>query len=121
VLSWIYLTFSFECRCVDFNQTELSLQTLRVPLSLKYSCPSESTWKLAVASLLKVLSIGLPVARQHASSGKFDSMWPELASTLEDFLFTKRSGHWSKMEREPLRRWETMSATVQMGVLLSLH
>lgn len=97
------------------------IKTLRVPLSLKYSCPSESTWKLAVASLLKVLSIGLPVARQHASSGKFDSMWPELASTLEDFLFTKRSGHWSKMEREPLRRWETMSATVQMGVLLSLH
>ncbi|XP_028642379.1 protein MON2 homolog isoform X1 [Grammomys surdaster] len=65
------------------------IKTLRVPLSLKYSCPSESTWKLAVASLLKVLSIGLPVARQHASSGKFDSMWPELASTLEDFLFTK--------------------------------
>ncbi|XP_036996191.1 protein MON2 homolog isoform X1 [Artibeus jamaicensis] len=65
------------------------IKTLRVPLSLKYSCPSESTWKLAVSSLLKVLSIGLPVARQHASSGKFDSMWPELASTFEDFLFTK--------------------------------
>lgn len=68
-------------------------QTLRVPLSLKYSCPSESTWKLAVSSLLKVLSIGLPVARQHASSGKFDTMWPELANTFEDFLFTKRSVH----------------------------
>ncbi|XP_060050988.1 protein MON2 homolog isoform X3 [Erinaceus europaeus] len=65
------------------------IKTLRVPLSLKYSCPSESTWKLAVSSLLRVLSIGLPVARQHASSGKFDSMWPELASTFEDFLFTK--------------------------------
>ncbi|OXB67475.1 hypothetical protein ASZ78_006806 [Callipepla squamata] len=65
------------------------IKTLRIPLSLKYSCPSESTWKLAVSSLLKVLSIGLPVARQHASSGKFDSMWPELASTFEDFLFTK--------------------------------
>nr|XP_025139679.1 protein MON2 homolog isoform X6 [Bubalus bubalis] len=65
------------------------IKTLRVPLSLKYSCPSESTWKLAVSSLLKVLSIGLPVARQHASSGKFDSMWPELANTFEDFLFTK--------------------------------
>uniref|UniRef100_A0A8C0L8B9 Protein MON2 homolog n=1 Tax=Canis lupus dingo TaxID=286419 RepID=A0A8C0L8B9_CANLU len=49
------------------------IKTLRVPLSLKYSCPSESTWKLAVSSLLKVLSIGLPVARQHASSGKFDN------------------------------------------------
>uniref|UniRef100_A0A6I8QVV9 Protein MON2 homolog n=1 Tax=Xenopus tropicalis TaxID=8364 RepID=A0A6I8QVV9_XENTR len=65
------------------------IKTLRVPLSLKYACPSESTWKLAVSSLLKVLSVGLPVARQHASSGKFDSMWPELACTFEDFLFTK--------------------------------
>ncbi|XP_028908969.1 protein MON2 homolog isoform X2 [Ornithorhynchus anatinus] len=65
------------------------IKTLRIPLSLKYSCPSETTWKLAVSSLLKFLSIGLPVARQHASSGKFDSMWPELANTFEDFLFTK--------------------------------
>ncbi|XP_066447576.1 protein MON2 homolog isoform X1 [Eleutherodactylus coqui] len=67
------------------------IRTLRMPLSLKYACPSESTWKLAVSSLLKVLSVGLPVARQHASSGKFDSMWPELANTFEDFLFTKSS------------------------------
>ncbi|XP_026556075.1 protein MON2 homolog isoform X2 [Pseudonaja textilis] len=65
------------------------IKTLRMPLSLKYACPSESTWKLAVSSLLKVLSIGLPVARQHASSGKFDTMWPELANTFENFLFTK--------------------------------
>ncbi|XP_043944224.1 protein MON2 homolog [Protopterus annectens] len=65
------------------------IQTLRIPLSLKYACPSESTWKLAISSLLKVLSIGLPVARQHAASGKFDTMWPELANTFEDFLFTK--------------------------------
>lgn len=76
-----------------YLKLSLFSQTLRVPLSLKYSCPSESTWKLAVSSLLKVLSIGLPVARQHASSGKFDSMWPELANTFEDFLFTKRSAH----------------------------
>ncbi|XP_056454243.1 protein MON2 homolog isoform X1 [Gadus chalcogrammus] len=65
------------------------VKTLRIPLGLKYSCPSESTWQLAVSSLLKVLSIGLPVARQHSSSGKFDAMWPELAHAFEDFLFTK--------------------------------
>ncbi|XP_012587885.1 PREDICTED: protein MON2 homolog isoform X5 [Condylura cristata] len=65
------------------------IKTLRVPLGLKYSCPSESTWRLAVSSLLQVLATGLPVARQHAASGKFGSMWPELASTFEDFLFTK--------------------------------
>ncbi|XP_078075818.1 protein MON2 homolog isoform X1 [Mustelus asterias] len=65
------------------------IKTLRIPLNLKYACPSETTWKMAVSSLLKVLSIGLPVARQHASSRKFDTMWPELANTFEDFLFTK--------------------------------
>ncbi|XP_036375931.1 protein MON2 homolog isoform X2 [Megalops cyprinoides] len=65
------------------------IKTLRIPLGLKYACPSESTWKLAVSSLLKVLSIGLPVARQHVSSGKFDGMWPELANAFEDFLFPK--------------------------------
>ncbi|XP_048464034.1 protein MON2 homolog isoform X4 [Rhincodon typus] len=65
------------------------IKTLRIPLSLKYACPSETTWKMAVSSLLKILSIGLPVARQHASSKKFDTMWPELANTFEDFLFTK--------------------------------
>lgn len=81
------------------------IKTLRVPLSLKYSCPSESTWKLAVSSLLKVLSIGLPVARQHASSGKFDSMWPELANTFEDFLFTKRSAHSILQLRQSLKKY----------------
>ncbi|KAM9311030.1 protein MON2 homolog isoform 3-T3 [Gastrophryne carolinensis] len=81
------------CHKAVVNEKALQhiIKTLRVPLSLKYACPSESTWKLAVSSLLKVLSVGLPVARQHASSGKFDSMWPELANTFEDFLFTKSS------------------------------
>ncbi|KAF7701871.1 hypothetical protein HF521_001154 [Silurus meridionalis] len=65
------------------------IKTLTMPLGLKYACPAESTWKLSVSSLLKVLSIGLPVARQHASSGKFDTMWPVLANAFGDFLFTK--------------------------------
>uniref|UniRef100_A0A3B5N060 Protein MON2 homolog n=1 Tax=Xiphophorus couchianus TaxID=32473 RepID=A0A3B5N060_9TELE len=76
------------------------IKTLRMPLGLKYACPSESTWKLAVSSLLKVLSIGLPVARQQASSGKFDTMWPELANAFEDFLFTKS---FSRTSRSMLR------------------
>uniref|UniRef100_A0A671Z0C4 Protein MON2 homolog n=1 Tax=Sparus aurata TaxID=8175 RepID=A0A671Z0C4_SPAAU len=79
------------CHKAVINEQVLQniIKTLRMPLGLKYACPSESTWKLAVSSLLKVLSIGLPVARQHASSGKFDTMWPELANAFEDFLFTK--------------------------------
>ncbi|XP_030626917.1 protein MON2 homolog isoform X1 [Chanos chanos] len=79
------------CHKAVINEKVLEniIKTLRMPLGLKYACPAESTWKLAVSSLLKVLSIGLPVARQHASSGKFDTMWPELANAFEDFLFTK--------------------------------
>uniref|UniRef100_A0A7N6B5T9 Protein MON2 homolog n=1 Tax=Anabas testudineus TaxID=64144 RepID=A0A7N6B5T9_ANATE len=79
------------CHKAVINEKVLQniIKTLRMPLGLKYACPSESTWKLAVSSLLKVLSIGLPVARQHASSGKFETMWPELANAFEDFLFTK--------------------------------
>uniref|UniRef100_A0A672KSL5 Protein MON2 homolog n=1 Tax=Sinocyclocheilus grahami TaxID=75366 RepID=A0A672KSL5_SINGR len=79
------------CHKAVINEKALQniIKTLRIPLGLKYACPAESTWKLAVSSLLKVLSIGLPVARQQASSGKFDTMWPELANAFEDFLFTK--------------------------------
>uniref|UniRef100_A0A8C1ISH2 Protein MON2 homolog n=1 Tax=Cyprinus carpio TaxID=7962 RepID=A0A8C1ISH2_CYPCA len=79
------------CHKAVINEKVLQniIKTLRIPLGLKYACPAESTWKLAVSSLLKVLSIGLPVARQQASSGKFDTMWPELANAFEDFLFTK--------------------------------
>uniref|UniRef100_A0A671NLC4 Protein MON2 homolog n=1 Tax=Sinocyclocheilus anshuiensis TaxID=1608454 RepID=A0A671NLC4_9TELE len=79
------------CHKAVINEKVLQniIKTLKIPLGLKYACPAESTWKLAVSSLLKVLSIGLPVARQQASSGKFDTMWPELANAFEDFLFTK--------------------------------
>lgn len=92
----------------------ISLQTLKMPLGLKYACPSESTWKLAVSSLLKVLSIGLPVARQHASSGKFETMWPELANAFEDFLFTKR---YSRVINVLLLKMENLSSLFVMIAL----
>ncbi|RXN00212.1 Protein MON2-like [Acipenser ruthenus] len=89
VVSDLYQKTACHKAVVSEKVLKKIIKTLRMPLSLKYACPSESTWKLAVSSLLKVLSIGLPVARQHASSGKFDTMWPELANAFEDFLFTK--------------------------------
>ncbi|XP_047104332.1 protein MON2 homolog [Schistocerca piceifrons] len=58
---------------------------LHVPLSMKYSCPSPTTWKLAVTGLLTVLQIGLPLARKHRQ--EFQQMWPQLAETLDKFLF----------------------------------
>jgi len=41
------------------------LQTFRTPLGLKYACPSQSTWHLAINSLMTVLSVGLPLARKN--------------------------------------------------------
>ncbi|XP_054718862.1 protein MON2 homolog [Uloborus diversus] len=65
------------------------VKSLRLPLSMKYACPSQTTWKLAVSALLKVLYAGLPVARQCPS--QFQGMWIDLAYALEDFLFPASS------------------------------
>lgn len=63
------------------------LTTLHIPLSLKYNCVSNTTWKLAANSLISVLKIGLPVARAHGN--KFSSIWDKLAVTLDEYLFSK--------------------------------
>ncbi|XP_071961451.1 protein MON2 homolog isoform X3 [Antedon mediterranea] len=65
------------------------LRVLQMPLGLKYACPSASTWKLAVTSLLEILHIGLPVARNPTYNKHFKSMWLDLAAALECFLFSE--------------------------------
>ncbi|KAI1287234.1 Protein MON2 -like protein [Halotydeus destructor] len=59
--------------------------TLKLPLGQKYNCPSQTTWKLSINSLILVLQVGLPVARANAA--EFITIWAELANTLEAFLF----------------------------------
>lgn len=61
------------------------INTLKIPLAMKYKCMASSTWKLAIESLLTVLQVGLPVARQHPES--FADVWPMLSETLDKFLF----------------------------------
>lgn len=61
------------------------INTLKIPLSMKYKCMASSTWKLAIESLLSVLQIGLPVARQYPES--FVDVWPTLSDTFDKFLF----------------------------------
>ena len=72
---------------IDNNILYDIIEALHVPLSLKYDCISNSSWKLATNSLVTVLKVGLPVARIHGN--KFDTMWKQLAETLNDFLFPK--------------------------------
>ncbi|KAJ8301796.1 hypothetical protein KUTeg_020783 [Tegillarca granosa] len=63
------------------------IKTFRLPLGLKYNCPSPTTWMLVINALLSILNIGLPVTRKNEAA--FKSMWSELALTLEEFLFSK--------------------------------
>jgi C-terminal region of Mon2 protein len=54
---------------------------------MKYSCPSQTTWKAAITKLLGVLHVGLPIARKFPE--EHQPMWPVLADTLDLFLFPK--------------------------------
>ena len=64
VCSFIYM-YSICVRhyshSMHYHTTIPILQAIRLPLALKYKCPSQTTWKLAVNSLITVLKIGLPV------------------------------------------------------------
>ena len=44
----------------------LIFKTLYVPLSLKYSCPSPTTWKLSIESLFKILKKALPIIYKNS-------------------------------------------------------
>lgn len=72
---------------INANVLHDIISALHTPLALKYNCVSSSTWKLAANSLIIVLRVGLPVARNHGN--QFASMWNELAITLNEFLFPK--------------------------------
>lgn len=85
------------------------IQTFRLPLSYKYTCPSPSTWVLVINSLLTVLGVGLPVARKQGAA--FQDMWGELARTLEDFLFPKQPSP-STLSMEDFQRDEAIDCKV---------
>ncbi|PFX29349.1 Protein MON2-like [Stylophora pistillata] len=78
-----------EPAVIEEKVLENIIKSLRNPLRLKYSCSSQSTWKLAVDSLMTVIRKGLNVALARPDS--FRSMWYELASAFEDFLFSDKT------------------------------
>ncbi|CAL1538550.1 unnamed protein product, partial [Lymnaea stagnalis] len=85
----LYRTTASHPAVINTNILQNILKTFRLPLGLKYDCPSPTTWMLVADSLFVVLAVGLPVARQNRKS--FQSMWGELAGLFEDFLFSQHS------------------------------
>lgn len=105
----LYRVTAKHSAVINGHILEHIIKAFRLPLSYKYSCPSPTTWMLVINSLLSILSIGLPVARKHESS--FKGMWPELAQTLEDFLFSK-SPSLPTLSVEDFQRDETIDCKV---------
>ncbi|KAK7789330.1 hypothetical protein R5R35_012807 [Gryllus longicercus] len=83
----LYENTAHDMSVIQANVLQNIIEALHVPLSMKYGCPSASTWKLAVTSLLTVLQTGLPLARKYPQH--FEKMWLQLAETLDQFLFPK--------------------------------
>lgn len=83
----MYQQCAYHPGVISSNVLHNIIKTLQLPLSLKYKCPSQSTWKFAIASLLSVLKIGLNVARRNEKA--FQGIWNDLALALEEFLFSE--------------------------------
>lgn len=88
----LYQKTAHEMAVIEGQVLRHAVKALQLPLAMKYACPSQTTWKLAITSLLATLHTGLPLARKYP--GHFQSMWPVLADTLDDFLFPKRCVNW---------------------------
>jgi len=73
----------------DQAVTQAIVKCLRLPLGLKYGCASQSTWMLAINSLLSILYTAIPIARKHETV--FAGMWLELGGALDDFLFSQHA------------------------------
>lgn len=81
----LYLQTATDATVIDGHILLEIIETLKIPLAMKYKCMASSTWKLAINSLLSVLQVGLPVARKHPEL--FADVWPSLSDTLDKFLF----------------------------------
>ncbi|EFX73897.1 hypothetical protein DAPPUDRAFT_307567 [Daphnia pulex] len=88
------------CQEEVVNQSQVLtsiIRCLRLPLSLKYDCTSQTTWRLAVHSLLHVLRLGLPMARLRPDNQENNinvqeamlPLWTEITLALDEFLFPK--------------------------------
>ncbi|XP_046682789.1 protein MON2 homolog isoform X2 [Homalodisca vitripennis] len=85
----LYLKTAHETPVVEGKILQSILEMLYGPLTRRYDRSHQSTWKLAVASLMTVLTTGIPLARKHYQL--FEDMWPQLALVLDEVLFPKSS------------------------------
>lgn len=88
LVAWMYEK-SASCQIVlETSILEKIIEAFHGPLCSKHNSSSPNTWNLAATCLIRVLKVGLPLARKQPKH--FTSMWACLADTLDKFLFPKK-------------------------------
>ncbi|KAL0268714.1 UNVERIFIED_CONTAM: hypothetical protein PYX00_010542 [Menopon gallinae] len=89
LVAWMYEK-SASCQIVlESSILEKIIQAFHGPLCSKHNSSSPNTWNLAATCFIRVLKIGLPLARKQPQY--FTSMWACLSDTLDKFLFPKNT------------------------------
>ncbi|KJE91042.1 hypothetical protein CAOG_02242 [Capsaspora owczarzaki ATCC 30864] len=65
------------------------MKVLHHPLALKYACPSQSLWRLAVNCFISVVRRGLKLQRPSLlGADAVNAMWAEMLKIVQDFWFS---------------------------------
>lgn len=88
VIGWLYERAGHSQLALECRALEKVVNALRDPMCTKHNrSPSSALWKLAAGCFIRVLNIGLPLAREHPKY--FQTFWPLLGTILEQFLFSE--------------------------------
>ncbi|KAK6620142.1 hypothetical protein RUM44_006542 [Polyplax serrata] len=96
LVAWLYEKSASSQILLEANILEKIIKAYHDPLCSKHTSSSPQTWSLAANCFIRVLKVGLPLARK--SPNYFTTMWLTLADTLDKFLFSPSE---SKREKTP--------------------
>lgn len=88
LVAWLYEKSASFPILLEECILEKIIKAYHGPLCSKHNSTSPQTWSLAASCFIRVLKVGLPLARKNPSY--FTTMWPHLADTLDKFLFSTR-------------------------------
>ncbi|XP_050530236.1 protein MON2 homolog isoform X2 [Daktulosphaira vitifoliae] len=83
----LYQISAAEPVVIQGNILKQILDVFSIPLAKRYEPGHQNTWKLCVVSLMSILSIGIPLARNNYRD--FQLIWSPLGTLLENILFPK--------------------------------
>jgi len=87
VIGWLYDKAGSNHLVLEHRILEKIIRALKDPMCTKHSCNSSSLWKLSATCFIRILNVGIPLARETPEY--FVDFWPFLGTLLEEFLFSE--------------------------------